>query len=158
MSEKTEANAFLKQLEEENGGNITFRTFCRLYGFSDGRSTDLGGLLYTVDTGKIIFEDFEKENNGIAALFTRRTKVPYEKFKITQDVNTIEHLRYVSQAAVKRQLGEHKEVTVIRELSGFRKILFKPILELSFSNTHSWFIEVLEDKAFMNHIQNEVNV
>jgi len=59
---------------------------------------------------------------------------------------------------VKRQLGEHKEVTVIRELSGFRKILFKPILELSFSNTHSWFIEVLEDKAFMNHIQNEVNV
>jgi hypothetical protein len=156
MSEKTEANALLKQLEEENGGMITFRTFCRLYGFSDGRFTDLGGLLYTVDTGKIIFEDFEKENNTLAALFTKRTKVPYEKFKITQDVSIIEGLRYVSLAAVKRHLGEDRDVTGIRELTGFKKILFKPILELQFSNTHSWFIEVLEDKAFMKHIQNEV--
>jgi hypothetical protein len=154
MSEKQEADVYLRELEQENGGKVTYRTYCRLFGFSDGRDLDLGGLLYIIDDMRIIFEDFERENNTIASLISRPKK-PYEKFKITRQVSQITNARYVSAAAVKRQLGNDTGVSGLRELTGWRKILFKPVIELTFDDTDSWYIELLSDKAFFEHVMKE---
>ncbi len=149
MDQETEK--LLKRMEEENGGTIVFKTYCQLYGFSDGTNLHLGGLLYVVN-GKLIFEDFEKQP-GLLDLFGNKRKSSYEKFKTFRLLSDLDNIRYVKATSVKRVLAGKADASKLPEATGIEKVFSQTLLELSFRNQSNWYIELLQDKDFLQFME-----
>lgn len=146
-----DAENLLHKLEQENGGPIRFRTYCVLYGYSDGTWLNRGGLLYIVDD-KLIFEDFESEPTGLGAFFRKKKEV-FEKLKTYQLITDITGMRYVRSSPVKKLLPRKTPVKQLPELTKWKKILFQSLLEISFAHAPSWYAEILNDKQLITFIE-----
>jgi hypothetical protein len=139
--EEMDANTFLRSLEEQNGGPLEWKTYAFYIGASGDRSPrSLGGLIYAV-AGKIIFEDFERENT-LFKLFGRKRK--YEKFKIEAPLDSIRELRSISASDAKRVVNGKTDASKPEPLSGLRKILSKRTEALIFDDGSAWFFEMYD--------------
>ncbi len=148
MDQETEA--LLKKMEEDNGGPIEYKTYCRLLGFSNGTSLDLGGLLYVVNA-KLVFEDFEKQP-GILDMVSRAKKT-YDKYKTYRLFDDIVGTKKITTSNAKRVLAGKTDGANIPPITGFDKLFSQTILELSFKEGPNWYIELLEDKEFITYIE-----
>ncbi len=148
MDQETEA--LLKKMEEDNGGPIEYKTYCRLLGFSDGTSLDLGGLLFVVND-KLVFEDFEKQP-GILDMFGK-SKKSYEKYKTYRLFDEILGIKKIKTSSAKKVIAGRADGKDIPTISRFDRLFSQTILELTFKEEPNWYIELLEDKEFINYIE-----
>ena len=148
-----ETKDFLDSLETENGGQIIFKTYAVLIGFSNGQNLNLGGLLYVINN-TLYFEDFEKQG-GLFGLMTSRKKKVYEKYKTSIDINSIENLYAVKINAAKAVAGgklSHKKLTPV---TGLQKKLFQTAVYISRAEEPGWLLEVIDDKKFITIIEEQ---
>ena len=148
MDQETED--LLKKMEQENGGPIVYKTYCRMVGFSDGTVLNVGGLLYVVN-GKLIFEDFEKQPGLMD--FLSRSKKKYEKFKTYRLLDDIKEVKKIRASYARRVMDGKVDGSNIPPISGIEKLFSQSLIELSFSEQPNWYIELLEDKEFMAFIK-----
>lgn len=149
-----EIQEMLTKLEEDNGGKIAFRTYCRLLGYSGGTPVFLGGLLYVVN-GKLIFEDFEKENVGLfgLAIGGKSKKKKYEKFKTFRMIDDITGITYVKASHAKNMVNGNVMADSLTKVSGIEKLLFPTVLQVAFASSPNWYIEILNEKEFIRYVE-----
>ena len=136
-----DANAFLRSLEEQNGGPLEWKTYAFFIGTAGDRNPrSLGGLIYAV-AGKIVFEDFERENT-LFKLFGKKKK--YEKFKIEAPLSSIREMRSISASDAKRVVNGKTEAANLEPLSGLRRVLSKRTEALIFDDGSAWFFEMYD--------------
>ncbi|MFO7849961.1 MAG: hypothetical protein R6V67_08375 [Spirochaetia bacterium] len=146
--DKKDTETFLADLEEQNGGPLEWRTYAFLLGVSgDNNPRSIGGLLYAV-AGKLIFEDFEREN-ALLSLLGRRKK--YEKFKIEAPLASILELRTIAAGDARKVINGKTEAAAPPVLSGARRIIEKQTEEVIFKDGTAWFFEMY-DKEGLEHI------
>lgn len=147
----SEIDELLEKMEEENGGKIEFKTYCRLVGFSDGTPLDTGGLLYIV-AHKIVFEDFEKQP-GLLDMFGRGKKQKYQKFKTYRLVDEVAGFRCVKAGDVARVLKQKADPARIPEATGISKMFAQILTEMRFKDGSCWYMELLSDKELKDYMK-----
>ncbi len=149
--EEMDANSFLRSLEEQNGGPLEWKTYAFFIGASgDQHTRSLGGLIYAV-SGKVVFEDFERENT-LFKLFGKKNT--YEKFKIEAPLSSIRELRSISASDAKRVVNSKAEASELEPLAGLRKVLSKRTEALIFEDGSAWFFEMYDHdglRAILEH-------
>ncbi len=145
----SEVNNFLRQLEEENGGKVTFRTYALYLGFSGEGVKNLGGLFYMVDD-RVIFEDFEKEG-GLLGLLVKR-KSNYEKTKFSFPAGDIDNIFTVKRSSAVKSVQGRIEPSRIQPASGFAKIIRRSVTQILLEDGRAYYFELLDEKAFKDFI------
>jgi hypothetical protein len=148
-----ETKDFLDSLEKENGGQIIFKTYAVLIGFSNGQNLNLGGLLYVINN-TLYFEDFEKQG-GLFGLITSKKKKVYEKYKTSIDISSIENLYSVKINAAKAVASGKLSHEKIGPVTGLQKKLFQTAVYLSLAVEPGWLLEVIDDKKFITIIEEQ---
>ncbi|MBI9100734.1 MAG: hypothetical protein JEY91_19840 [Spirochaetaceae bacterium] len=146
-----ETKEFLASLEKENGGKILFKTYAVLIGFSNGQNINLGGLLYIINH-TLYFEDFEKQG-GLFGLITAKKKRAYKKYKTSIDISSIKNVYSVKMSAAKAVVTGKLAQEQLFPVAGFKKKLFQTSIFLSCSEEPGWFLEVIDDKKFIQTIE-----
>lgn len=140
-AQENDPNAFLRSLEEQNGGPLEWKSYAFYMGASgDEAPVSLGGLIYAV-AGKLIFEDFEREN-PLTKLFGKKRE--YHKFKIEASLSSVRELRAVSASDAKQTIRGKVKADTLSHLSGMRKLLQKRTEAIIFSDGSAWFFEMYE--------------
>ena len=148
-----ETKDFLNSLEQENGGQIIFKSYAVLIGFSDGKSIDLGGLLYVINN-TLYFEDFEKQS-GPFSLITSKKKKIYKKYKTSISIDSIEDLYSVKMNTAKAVTHKRLSQDQLKPLKGVQKKIFQTAVFLARSKNPGWLLEVIDDKIFINLIKEQ---
>ncbi|NQT57696.1 MAG: hypothetical protein HQ557_01815 [Bacteroidetes bacterium] len=149
-----ETQDFLNSLEQENGGQIIFKTYAVLIGLSNGKSINLGGLLYVINN-TLYFEDFEKQG-GLFGLITSKKKKAYKKYKTSIDISSVDNLYSVRITAAKAAVNGRLSQDQLQPVKGLQKKLFQTAVYLSRSGEPGWLLEVIDDKAFINIIKEQI--
>lgn len=148
MSE--DAQQFIRELEEQNGGPILYKTYALLLGRSGRGKQELGGLLYRV-ADRLIFEDFEKQQNSIMALINTK-KPKYEKFKVEFPAGQIRGARQVMLDKAQKVVSGRITPEAVPEAGGFTALLGRKAVELSLSEGGSLYFELFDNKGFFETI------
>ena len=147
-----DAAAFIRALEEQNGGRLEWKSYAFYMGTSGyNDSVTLGGLIYVV-AGKLVFEDFEKEN-PLSRLIGRKKE--YQKFKIEAPLSSIRELRSVSASDAKRTIRGKTEAAELSVLTGLRKIIERRSEAVIFDDGSAWFFEMYETEGLREKIEEE---
>ncbi len=141
----SETNNFLRQLEEENGGKLTFRTYALYLGFSGEGVKNLGGLFYSVN-GRLIFEDFEKEG-GLLGLLVKR-KNAYKKTKFSFPIEEITDVYTVTRSAALRSIQGGRLPSDIPPASKILKILSRTVTQIRLKDGKAYYFEMIDEKPF----------
>ena len=149
-----ETKDFLHSLEQENGGQIIFKTYAVLIGFSNGENINLGGLLYIINN-TLHFEDFEKKG-GLFSLVSLKKSKSYKKYKTSIDISSINDLYSVKFTSAKAVTGGKISESQLRPVNGLKKKLFQTAVYLSRTGEPGWLLEVMDDNAFMDIISKEL--
>lgn len=144
---------FLEQLETENGGPIIFKTYAALQGTTEGKTANLGGLLYVVNS-LLIFEDFEKQP-GMMELLSRKRSTKYVKLKMAQPISAISSIRIVRKTLAERALEKKSgiKLSALPAIGKIEQLFFQTALLITFSDDTAWIMEVLEPKAVITFLE-----
>lgn len=141
----SETNNILRQLEEENGGKLNFKTYALYLGFSGEGAKNLGGLLYSVN-GRMIFEDFEKEG-GLLGLLVKR-KDTYKKTKFSFPIEEITDVYTVTRSAALRSIQDGRLPSDIPPASKILKILSRTVTQIRLKDGQAYYFEMIDEKPF----------
>jgi hypothetical protein len=145
-----DAAQFLKELEEQNGGEILYKTYALLIGRSGRGVQDIGGLLYRVGE-RLIFEDFERQQNSIMALINTK-KPKYEKFKVEFPAGQLDGARLVMLDKARKVVTGQLEKAKIAEAGGLSALLGRKAVELSLNGGDALYFELFDNKGFFETI------
>lgn len=150
--EEQDTQTFLRNLEEQNGGPLEWKTYAFFVGESgDENPRSLGGLIYVV-AGKLVFEDFERENSLIRLIGKKKK---YEKFKVETPLINIREVRAVAASDARRTVRGKAEAGELPALSGIRKILEKRMEAVIFEDGTAWFFEMYDREGLKNVLAKE---
>lgn len=148
MSEESEQ--LLRELEQQNGGTISFKTYAVFIGRSGTGLENLGGLLYTIED-RLIFEDFEKQHNSLSMLLGKK-KEAYEKFKIEFPVGQIMKLRELALPKAQRIAEGRLKAEKCPPIGPWSRYLSRIAVELQLSGGDALYFELFDPKGFFSHI------
>lgn len=145
-----ETNNLLKQLEDENGGKLVYKTYALFLGISGEGAKNLGGLFYIVN-GRLIFEDFEKQG-GLLQMFVKREE-KYEKTKFSFPVDDIAAVHSVVRSSALKAVRGTRAPDKTIPASGLRKFLNRTITQIFLNNGKAYYFELIDEKAFREFIK-----
>lgn len=141
-----ESNELLKQLEEENQGKLTYKTYALFLGESGNEGAkNLGGLLYVVNN-LLIFEDFEKQGGMLQLLVKRKEK--YEKTKFSIALESIEHIYAVTRSGAMGAIRFDKNPSDIPRAPGILRILTRTLTQILMRDGQAYYFELIDEKGF----------
>jgi len=139
MEDNNEANEFWNEKQEVYGGEVEYRSFCRLLGRTGGDERNLAGLIFRIGDN-LVFEDFEKEGGMLGILIKRKTQ-KYEKSIVEMSIKEIASVRKVSQRGAQMKLaGAGGTVPTISPLTAFLGIT---IYEIALKNDELYYFEIM---------------
>ncbi|ADK80604.1 hypothetical protein [Sediminispirochaeta smaragdinae] len=141
----------LRELEEQNGGKIRYKTYALFLGKNGGGERDLGGLLYGIED-RLIFEDFERQPNMLLALFNSK-KEEYTKYKVEFSSSDITGFRAVVLGQVKAVVNGRISPERVAESTGLRKMLGRSAVEICLEDGRAFYFELFDIKGFTQHMK-----
>ncbi len=147
-----ETYSLLKQLEDENGGKLIFKTYSLYLGKSGEGVTNLGGLLYAVNN-RIIFEDFEKQGGMLQLLVKRQDK--YEKTKFSFPVEDVSSVYTVTRRKALKAVASGRNPSDIAPVPSYMKILFRTITQILLRDGSAYYFELIDEKSFRDFISRQ---
>ncbi|WP_020611585.1 hypothetical protein [Sediminispirochaeta bajacaliforniensis] len=146
-----DTDKMLRELEEQNGGKIRYKTYALFLGKSGGGEQDLGGLFYGIED-RLIFEDFERPPNMLLALFNTK-KPEYTKYKVEFSPSEITGVRAVVMGQVKAAVTGRIPPERVAESTGLRKMLGRSAVEIRLNDGKAFYFELFDIKGFIRHMK-----
>lgn len=146
-----ESILFLKNLEDKQGGKITFKTYCTW--FSDLKNTrQFGVFLYLIDNKTFYYEDFEHYNTFLGfKLKSKKDEKPYVKLEGSFELSSIKNIRRVSKAATLRYLTGRR--TTIPNCNLFEKLFTQLLTLIELDDNRTIVVELVDHKQFINLVK-----
>lgn len=146
-----DAAAFLKALEEKQGGQLTWRTFCTYYADSTGVVRDHGVFLYEVNK-HFYYQDFEHTAQifGIPIPKPKNAK-PYEMFEGDFDPADVTTVRLVRKKAAEAFCNGTKKYEKLKPAGPFARLFCQCVTEFALKDKKVLFFELM-DKTLNNKI------
>jgi len=145
----SEAREFWQEKEAHYGGTLEYRSFCRFLGGTAEGASELSGLLFLVN-GKLIFEDFERED-GIFGFLIRRKKSAYKKTVMEMPVSDIRGLRQISQGTAQSRIAGLAGPS--RPMSAAARFFSVVIHELEMADGNSLFFEIMDKSSLKDALK-----
>lgn len=146
-----EAEKLIQELEEQNGGKIRYKTYALYIGRSGEGGRELGGLLYGIDD-RLIFEDFERQQNSMLQLLSTK-KPEYEKFKIVIPAGAVTSVRSVILNHAKAAISGRIKPEKVAEANGLRRMFGRNAVELQLAEGAAIYLELFDVKGFTAYME-----
>ena len=147
-----ETYSLLRQLEDENGGKLIFKTYSLYLGKSGEGVNNLGGLLYAVNN-RIIFEDFEKQGGMLQLLVKRQEK--YEKTKFSFPVSDVSSVYTITRKNALKAVASDRNPSDIAPVPPYMKILFRTITQIRLKDGSAYYFELIDEKSFRDFVNRQ---
>jgi len=149
----SESQELLKQLEEENGSPLLWRTYAFFLVPGKGPGDMAGGLLY-IAGNKIIFEDFPPANRTYH-LFLRRRK-EYTKYKVTAPIETVEKVQEITMGLAQGILRGKISPGEIPKLNLTQRLFKRTMHMVLFRDGSSWLCELYDYQGLKKYIRENI--
>ncbi len=148
----TDAENFIRDLEEKRGGKVTWRTFSTFYANSKGLVRDHGVFLYEVNE-RFWYEDFEPSAKilGIPIGKSKHAK-PYVKYEDSFGPEEVKSIRKVSKKAALAYCTGHKSYEKLRPANRFCRLFCQCVTEFALKDGTVLFFELM-DNTLVNKIK-----
>ncbi len=146
-----ESEKLIRELEEQNGGKIRYKTYALYIGRSGEGGREVGGLLYGIDD-RLIFEDFERQQNSMLQLISTK-KPEYEKFKLIIPTGQILSIRSVILNHAKAAISGRIQPAKVAEATGLRRMFGRNAVELQLSGGGALYLELFDVKGFTGYME-----
>ncbi len=139
-----ETQDLLQQLETENNGKITYKTYALFLGNGERGVKNLGGLLYIVNN-RLIFEDFERQGGMLQLLVKRKQK--YEKTKFSLTLDDVTRIDPVFRSTANYALRTRTEGRSIPKATGLMKVVRRIVTQICTKNGGPYYFELFDEKG-----------
>ena len=148
---ESDAEVYLKGLEEKRGGKLTWRTFSTYYANNNKIVRDHGVFLYEVNN-HYWYEDFE-HTAQIFGIPLRKPKnaEPYVKFESDFGPEDVKSIRTVTKKAATDYCKGYKKYEKLKTASFFAKMFCQCVTEFALKDGTVLFFELM-DKTLSNKI------
>jgi hypothetical protein len=148
-----ETKEFLDNLENQYGGEITWKTFATWYGCSDSTLREYGVFIFKIND-TFYFEDFEKKYAifGMELKTKKKQKEKYVKLQRDFAASEVEKVFKVSQSHALEVINKTKEPKDLPELNLFDKIFKKSVTAVLLKSGKCHFFEFLNLEDFKKNI------
>jgi hypothetical protein len=148
---ESDAEVYLKGLEEKRGGKLAWRTFSTYYANNNGIVRDHGVFLYEINN-HYWYEDFE-HTAQIFGIPLRKSKnaEPYVKYESDFGPEDVKSIRTVTKKAATDYCKGYKKYEKLKPAGLFAKIFCQCVTEFALKDGTVLFFELM-DKTLSNKI------
>ncbi len=148
-----ESRAFLADIEQRRGGQITYKAFSTFYADNKGKVCRYGVFFYQVD-GVFWFQDFEYVPNFLGFRLSRRKDEEYVMFESSFSPSDVVSIRRVKKkAAINCALG-FKDFSKLRKYNPLTGFMSETATEFGLRDGRLLYFQFM-DKTVENMIRNE---
>ena len=148
-----ETRAFLADIEQRRGGQITYKAFSTFYADNNGKVCRYGVFFYQVD-GVFWFQDFEYVPNFLGFRLSRRKDEEYVMFESSFSPSDVVSMRRVKKkAAINCALG-FKDFSKLRKYNPLTGFMSEIATEFSLRDGRLLYFQFM-DRTVENMIRNE---
>ncbi|MCR5760503.1 MAG: hypothetical protein K6F82_00635 [Sphaerochaetaceae bacterium] len=142
---ESDAEEFLKKLEEKHGGKIDRRNFSLWYGDSEGNIREAGVFVYRIN-GIYHYEDFKRRASILGFTVSSKKNEKYVKFERSFNSQDIVGVETVRKSAARAFIEKGKEA---KEASAFSRVFLETVTKIQLKDGTVRFFQLV-DKDFFN--------
>lgn len=150
-----ETRAFLSDIEQRRGGQITFRTFSTFYADNSGKLCQYGVFFYRVN-GMFWFQDFEYVPSFLGFRLTKKKDPDYQMFESSFDPSDVVSIRKVRKNSVIRCALNGGDFFRLRKFNAVLGLLSESATELTLKDGRLLYFQFM-DKTVQNMIMKSMN-
>ena len=150
-----ETRAFLAEIEQRRGGQISFRTFSTFYADNSGKLCQYGVFFYMVN-GMFWFQDFEHVPSFLGFQLTKRKDGEYQMFESSFSPSDVVSIRKVWKKSVIKCVQNGKDFFRLRTFNPVLGILSESATEFTMKDGRLLYFQFM-DKTVQNMIVGRMN-
>ena len=150
-----ETKAFLADIEQRRGGQITFKTFSTFYADNSGKLCQDGVFFYRVG-GQFWFQDFEHVSTFLGFILTKKKDPDYQMFESSFSPSDVVSIRKVWKKSVIRCALYGKDFFKLRRFNPVLGFLSESATEFTMKDGRLLYFQFM-DKTVQEMIIRRMN-